>query len=99
MLFRSNLPDDDNATIVISTAILPFNAELKEAQRRDMKIIHRAQMLAELGRGLETLAVAGTHGKTTTSSMLATVLDAMGEDPTFLIGGTVRQYQTNSHRG
>lgn len=95
----ANLPDDDDATIVISTAILPFNAELQEAKRRNMKVIHRAQMLAALGRGLETLAVAGTHGKTTTSSMLATVLDAMGEDPTFLIGGTVRQYQTNSHSG
>jgi UDP-N-acetylmuramate--alanine ligase len=56
-------------------------------------------MLARLGEGLQTLAVAGTHGKTTTSSMLASVLDTMGLDPTFLIGGMVRQYGTNAHSG
>ena len=56
-------------------------------------------MLAYLGRALQTLAVAGTHGKTTTSSMLASVLDGMGEDPTFLIGGIVRAYGTNAHSG
>ena len=54
---------------------------------------------ARLGRGLDTLAVAGTHGKTTTSSMLASTLDAMGEDPTFLIGGIVSAYGTNAHSG
>ncbi|WP_165062284.1 UDP-N-acetylmuramate--L-alanine ligase [Adlercreutzia sp. ZJ154] len=93
-----NLPEAD-ATVVVSTAILPNNPELQEAKRRNMHIVHRAQMLAALGRGLETLAVAGTHGKTTTSSMLASVLDSMGKDPTFLIGGTVRQYGTNAHSG
>lgn len=94
----SNLPEGE-ATIVVSTAILPNNPELQEAKRRNMQIVHRAQMLAALGRGLDVLAVAGTHGKTTTSSMLASVLDAMGEDPTFLIGGTVRQYGTNARSG
>ena len=64
-----------------------------------MTIWHRAQMLAHLGVGLETLAVAGTHGKTTTSSMLASALDALGADPTFLIGGIVRAYGTNAHSG
>ena len=56
-------------------------------------------MLAHLGRDLKTLAVAGTHGKTTTSSMLASTLEAMGEDPTFLIGGIVRAFGTNAHSG
>lgn len=94
----SNVPEGD-PTVVISTAILENNPELVEARRRGCKVVHRADMLAYLGRDLETLAVAGTHGKTTTSSMLATVLDAMGEAPTFLIGGTVRQYDTNARSG
>ena len=93
-----NIPDG-NPTIVVSTAILPNNPELVEAKRRGLNIIHRAQMLAYLGRDLSTLAVAGTHGKTTTSSMLASTLDAMGEQPTFLIGGIVRSWGTNAHSG
>lgn len=93
-----NVPEGD-PVVVISTAILENNPELVEAKRRGCRIIHRADMLARLGRDLDTLAVAGTHGKTTTSSMLATVLDAMGESPTFLIGGTVRQYDTNARSG
>ena len=86
-------------TVVVSTAILENNPELAEARRRGLPVCHRAEMLARLGRGLDTLAVAGTHGKTTTSSMLASTLDAMGEDPTFLIGGIVRAYGTNAHSG
>lgn len=85
--------------VVVSTAILDNNPELIAAKEQGLVIWHRAQMLAHLGRSLETLAVAGTHGKTTTSSMLASVLDAMGEDPTFLIGGIVRSYGTNAHSG
>ena len=94
-----NVPEGDDVTVVISTAILDNNPELIEAKRRGLKIIHRAQMLARLGEGLDTLAVAGTHGKTTTSSMLASVLDGIGDDPTFLIGGIVRSYGTNAHSG
>lgn len=93
-----NIPDG-NPTIVVSTAILDNNPELAEAKKRDLKIIHRAEMLAYLGSNLETLAVAGTHGKTTTSSMMASVLDEMGFDPTFLIGGIVRKYGTNARSG
>ncbi|MDO4290133.1 MAG: UDP-N-acetylmuramate--L-alanine ligase [Eggerthellaceae bacterium] len=93
-----NIPQG-NPTVVVSTAILENNPELIEAKRRGLEIRHRAQMLAHLGRGLDTLAVAGTHGKTTTSSMLASTLDAMGENPTFLIGGIVRAYGTNAHSG
>ncbi len=96
----SNIPEgDDDLTVVVSTAILENNPELVEARRRKLPIIHRAEMLARLGENLDTLAVAGTHGKTTTSSMLAYVLDAMGEDPTFLIGGIVRTYATNARSG
>ena len=94
----ANIPDGD-VTVVVSTAILENNPELIEARRRNLPIVHRAQMLARLGRDLDTLAVAGTHGKTTTSSMLASTLDAMGYDPTFLIGGIVRAYGTNAHSG
>lgn len=85
--------------VVVSTAILANNPELIAAHQRELVIWHRAQMLAYLGRDLRTLAVAGTHGKTTTSSMLASVLDALGDDPTFLIGGIVRAYGTNAHSG
>lgn len=94
----SNIPEG-NPTVVVSTAILDNNPELAEAKRRGLSIIHRAEMLARLGVGLETLAVAGTHGKTTTSSMLASTLDAMGASPTFLIGGIVRSWGTNAHSG
>lgn len=94
----ANIPEGD-PVIVVSTAILDNNPELIEAKRRGLEIWHRAKMLAHLGIGLDTLAVAGTHGKTTTSSMLASVLDGIGEDPTFLIGGIVRAYGTNAHSG
>ena len=93
-----NIPEGD-PVVVISTAILENNPDLIEARRRGLEIWHRAQMLAHLGVGLDTLAVAGTHGKTTTSSMLASALDALGADPTFLIGGIVRAYGTNAHSG
>ena len=85
--------------VVVSTAILDNNVEYKAAKESGLEIWHRAKMLSFLGRDLKTLAVAGTHGKTTTSSMLASVLDGMGYDPTFLIGGIVRAYGTNAHSG
>lgn len=93
-----NIPEGD-VTVVVSTAILDNNPELMEAHRRGLPIVHRAQMLAKLGEGLDTLAVAGTHGKTTTSSMLAHTLDALGLSPTFLVGGIVRSWATNAHSG
>ena len=94
----ANVPAGD-PVVVVSTAILDNNPELVAAKERGLSVWHRAQMLAYLGRDLETLAVAGTHGKTTTSSMLASSLDGVGEDPTFLIGGIVRAYGTNAHSG
>ena len=95
----SNLDSLEPDVVVVSTAILESNPEFAEAKRRNIPIWHRAKMLAELGHGHRTLAVAGTHGKTTTSSMLASVIDGMGYDPTFLIGGIVRAYNSNAHCG
>ena len=94
----SNLAKDVQA-VVVSTAIPEKNPELAEAKRRKIPVLHRSQMLAYLGEGLKTLACAGTHGKTTTSSMLATTIDRMGLDPNFLIGGTVDGYNTNAKSG
>lgn len=93
-----NIPDTD-PTVVVSTAILEDNPELICAKERGLNIVRRAEMLAHLGRDLDTVAVAGTHGKTTTSSMLASTFDKMGLSPTFLIGGMVREYGANSHSG
>lgn len=96
----SNIPQDPAPdVVVVSTAIMDANPEYRAAKERGLEIWHRAKMLAALGRGKSTIAVAGTHGKTTTSSMVASALDAMGQDPTFLIGGIVRSYGTNAHSG
>lgn len=95
----SNIPTPAPDVVVVSTAILENNPEYQAAKTQGLRIWHRAKMLAELGRGKQTLAVAGTHGKTTSSSMLASTIDALGLDPTFLIGGIVRAYQTNAHSG
>ncbi len=94
-----NIPAGDDVVVVVSTAILPNNPEFIAAQERGLAIWRRAQMLSWLGRGKRTLAVAGTHGKTTSSSMLAFALDGLHADPSFLIGGTVRSYGTNAHSG
>ncbi|MDM8288822.1 UDP-N-acetylmuramate--L-alanine ligase [Slackia piriformis] len=94
-----NIPDPAPDVVVVSTAILDNNPEFAAAKERGIPIWHRAKMLAALSVGKRTLAVAGTHGKTTSSSMLASTLDALGLDPTFLIGGIVRSYQTNAHSG
>ena len=96
-----NIPVGDEApdVVVVTTAVLDNNPELIAAKERGLAIWHRAQMLARLGEGLQTVAIAGTHGKTTTSSMVASMLDEMGCDPTFLIGGIVRSYGSNAHSG
>lgn len=94
----ANLPADVDV-VVISTAIPEKNPELAAARARGIEVWHRSRMLAALGVGKKTLACAGTHGKTTSSSMLATTIDRMGLDPTFLIGGTVDGYDTNAKSG
>ncbi len=91
--------EDGPDVVVVTTAVLDNNPELIAAKERGLTIWHRAQMLARLGEGLATVAVAGTHGKTTTSSMVASAMDAMNLDPTFLIGGIVRAYGSNAHSG
>merc|ERR1712137_1010869 len=78
--------------VVISSAIKPGNPELDEARRRGLPVVRRAEMLAELMRLKSTVAVAGTHGKTTTTSMIAALLDAGKIDPTVINGGIIEQY-------
>ncbi|MCL2437610.1 MAG: UDP-N-acetylmuramate--L-alanine ligase [Coriobacteriia bacterium] len=86
--------------VVISTAIPEEkNPELKEARRRNLPVWKRAQMLAEITKGITTVAVAGTHGKTSTSSMLANTLEVLGKDPGFCIGGEVDAFSANAREG
>ncbi len=94
----ANVPDDCDIAVA-STAIPDDNPEIVRARELGIEVWQRARMLAELGRGKLTLAAAGTHGKTTTSSMLATVVDALGLDPTFVVGGIVDAYQSNAASG
>ncbi len=85
--------------VVTSTAIPETNPEVMRARELAIPIWPRAKMLSYLSRASRTVAVAGTHGKTTTSSMIATMLDRMGLDPSFLIGGVVEGYGTNGRNG
>ncbi len=93
-----NLPENLDV-VVVSTAIPETNPELIAARERGIEVWQRARMLAALGQGKKTLAAAGTHGKTTTSSMLATAVDALELSPTFVVGGIVDRYQTNAVSG
>lgn len=85
--------------VVVSSAISERNPELAEAVRRGIEVWPRARMLAHLAEERVTIAVAGTHGKTSTSAMTACMLTAMGEDPTFLVGGEIVEYATNAACG
>lgn len=85
--------------VVISTAIPETNPELQAARDRGITVWPRARMLAELAGDRRTVAVAGTHGKTSTSSMMAAALIAAGEDPTFLIGGELPDMGGNARCG
>lgn len=85
--------------IVISSAVQESNIELIEARRRGLPVIKRAEMLAEIMRFRFSVAVAGTHGKTTTTSMCASVLDAANFDPTVVNGGIINSYNTNARLG
>ena len=78
---------DDADVVVISSAVKPTNPEVAAARARGIPVIPRAEMLAELMRMKYGVAVAGSHGKTTTTSLVATVLHAAGLDPTAVIGG------------
>ena len=85
--------------VVISSAIKRGNPELDEARRRGLPVVRRAEMLAELMRLRSNIAVAGTHGKTTTTSMVAALLDGGGIDPTVINGGIIHAYGSNARVG
>ncbi|RYE72807.1 MAG: UDP-N-acetylmuramate--L-alanine ligase, partial [Hyphomicrobiales bacterium] len=85
--------------VVVSTAIRRANPELAAARERLLPIVRRAEMLAELMRFRQAIAIGGTHGKTTTTSMVATLLDAGGLDPTVVNGGIINAYGTNARMG
>ncbi len=90
---------DDASIVVISTAIKPDNPELLAARERFLPIVHRAEMLGELMRLRWSVAVAGTHGKTTTTSLIATLLDSARIDPTVINGGIITGWGSNARLG
>ncbi|MEP0722460.1 MAG: Mur ligase domain-containing protein, partial [Marinomonas sp.] len=93
----SNL--DGAEVIVISSAIKKGNPELDQARLLGLPVVRRAEMLAELMRLRSNIAVAGTHGKTTTTTMVAALLDGGGIDPTVINGGIIHAYGSNAHVG
>jgi UDP-N-acetylmuramate--alanine ligase len=93
----ANLPA--GAEVVVSTAIPPENPELVAAHAAGATVVHRGQLLGELTRLKKSIAIAGTHGKTTTCGMTAHILRATGRDPAFVIGGELRSAGTNAAWG
>ena len=89
----------DAEVVVISSAIKRGNPELSAARDRRLPVVRRAEMLAELMRLKTCVAIAGTHGKTTTTSLVATLLDAGGLDPTVINGGIINAYGANARMG
>ena len=87
------------SVVVVSSAIRRDNPELRAAREKLLPVVHRAEMLAELMRLKQAIAIAGTHGKTTTTSMVAALLDAGGFDPTVINGGIINAYGTNARIG
>jgi len=85
--------------VVVSSAVRPTNPEVREAARRQIPVIPRAEMLAELMRLRYAIAVAGAHGKTTTTSMIAVALERAGLDPTVVIGGRLSAFGSNARLG
>ncbi len=94
---RENVKEAD--VVVVSSAIRPNNPELEVAEEKLISIIPRAEMLSELMRMKVGIAIAGTHGKTTTTSLIATVLGAGGLDPTVVIGGRLNSIGSNAKLG
>src|SRR4051794_28218297 len=89
----------DADVVVVSSAVRPTNPEVVEAHRRKVPVIPRAEMLAELMRLRYAIAVAGAHGKTTTTSMIAFALERAGLDPTAVIGGRLSAFGSNARLG
>ncbi len=93
----ANVPED--ATVVVSTAIRETNPELAVARERGQEVLHRSQALALAAAGMRFVGVAGAHGKTTTSGMIAVALRAAGLDPSVAVGGIVPQFGSGAHLG
>jgi UDP-N-acetylmuramate--alanine ligase len=89
----------DAAVVVISSAIKKGNPELAAARSRGLPVVRRAEMLAEIMRFKNSIAIGGTHGKTTTTTLVATLLDAANYDPTVINGGIINAYGTNARLG
>lgn len=94
-----NNVSEDVKTVVISTAIPPTNEELIEAKGRGLRIMHRGEVLAELMKEKKGIAVAGAHGKTTTTSMVSLVLEQNGCEPTVVVGGEIFDIGANAKLG
>jgi UDP-N-acetylmuramate--alanine ligase len=90
---------DGADVVVVSSAIKQDNSELVAARAKRLPVVRRAEMLAELMRLKSCVAIAGTHGKTTTTSLVASLLEAGGLDPTVINGGIINAYGTNAHLG
>src|SRR5918999_4405609 len=90
---------DQAKTVVASSAIREDNPELAEARRRGLRVLHRSAALGSLMLGRRGIAVAGTHGKTTTTAMIAHILNGCGYDPSFVIGGALTGSATGGHLG
>ncbi|MFI2712625.1 UDP-N-acetylmuramate--L-alanine ligase [Micromonospora sp. NPDC018662] len=86
-------------TVVYSSAIPQHHLELVEARRRGLRVLHRSEALAAAMTGRRTVAVAGTHGKTSTTSMVTMVLQQAGADPSFVIGGEISEVGSGAHHG
>src|SRR3954451_7816998 len=89
----------EGAEVVVSTAISPDNPELAAAREAGATVLHRGDLLGEVAGLKRCVAIAGTHGKTTTASMAAHVLVTLGRDPSYLIGGELRSTGTNAAWG
>jgi UDP-N-acetylmuramate--alanine ligase len=100
-VFIGHSPDNlrDSRTVIYSTAVPRNNPELLEAQRRGLSILHRSDALGIITEGKKVVAVTGTHGKTTTTSLVAHCLRCAGIDAGFLVGGEVNDYGTNARYG
>ncbi|HEY7272560.1 MAG TPA: UDP-N-acetylmuramate--L-alanine ligase [Actinoplanes sp.] len=94
---ESNLDGVD--TVVYSSAIPRDHLELEEARRRGLRVLHRSEALAAAMTNRQTIAVAGTHGKTTTTSIMTVILQHAGQDPSFVIGGEISEAGSNGHHG
>jgi len=99
----ANKHDPENLSecdvVVVSSAVSEKNVEVLEARKRRIPVVQRASMLAELMRFKEGIAIAGTHGKTTTTSLVASIFAEAGLDPTFVVGGRVNSLGTNARLG